>query len=226
MLTLDWALIILNHTRGQSLFQKKDWLSLKTNHMVAHAKKKRPPGKLQNGRKIEDRVFLHLQPDQQETRALMNLGEGFEVRHATPSLVGTPRGVPHWRSGLTTTKKESCNQMLGQSQVRGIGPGSNDAVGTHQKLAEGIESLSRVHRELAEGIVGLPGVRRKLAEGIRSLLGVRRELAEGDREFARMESGVRRKKTKRLVGRSSGVAEKLVGSQEGLARLDGHIDCN
>ncbi|RWW40840.1 hypothetical protein BHE74_00053713 [Ensete ventricosum] len=40
MLTPDWALIILNHTRGQSLFQKKDWLLLKTNHMAAHAKKK------------------------------------------------------------------------------------------------------------------------------------------------------------------------------------------
>ncbi|RZR95506.1 hypothetical protein BHM03_00024363 [Ensete ventricosum] len=44
-------------------YVKKDWLSLKTNHMAAHAKKKRPPDKLQNGRKIEDRVFLHLQPD-------------------------------------------------------------------------------------------------------------------------------------------------------------------
>ncbi|RRT60341.1 hypothetical protein B296_00015350 [Ensete ventricosum] len=40
MLTPDWALIILNHTKGQSPFQKKDWLLLKTNHMAAHAKKK------------------------------------------------------------------------------------------------------------------------------------------------------------------------------------------
>ncbi|RRT79716.1 hypothetical protein B296_00006961 [Ensete ventricosum] len=38
-----------------------------------------------------------------------------------------------------------------------------------------------------------------------------RELAEGDRELARKASGVRGKKTKRLVRRSSGVAEKLIG---------------
>ncbi|RRT33632.1 hypothetical protein B296_00035615 [Ensete ventricosum] len=68
--------------------------------------------------------------------------------------------------------------------------------GVRRKLAEGIGSLLGVGQELAEGIVGLLGVRRKLAEGIGSLLGVRRELAEGDRELARMESGVRRKKTK------------------------------
>ncbi|RWW40451.1 hypothetical protein BHE74_00054134, partial [Ensete ventricosum] len=60
---------------------------------------------------------------------------------------------------------------------------------------------------------------RKLAEGIGSLLGVRRELTEGDRELARMASGVRRKKTKRLAGRSSEVAEKLTESQESLVGL-------
>ncbi|RWV84893.1 hypothetical protein GW17_00053361 [Ensete ventricosum] len=41
--------------------------------------------------------------------------------------------------------------------------------------------------------------------------GVRREFAEGDQELARKTSGVRRKKIKRNVKRSSGVAEKLVG---------------
>ncbi|RZS10216.1 hypothetical protein BHM03_00041412 [Ensete ventricosum] len=62
-------------------------------------------------------------------------------------------------------------------------------------------SLPGVRRELTEGIKDLPGVRQKLAEGIISLLGVHRELAK-------MTSGVRRKKTKRLAERSSGVAEK------------------
>ncbi|RRT50466.1 hypothetical protein B296_00032813 [Ensete ventricosum] len=56
-------------------------------------------------------------------------------------------------------------------------------------------------------------------------LRVRREHAKDDREHARMMSGVRWKKTKRLAGRSSGVVEKLTGSQEGLVGLDGHIDC-
>ncbi|RWW51693.1 hypothetical protein BHE74_00041936 [Ensete ventricosum] len=110
------------------------------------------------------------------------------------------------------------------------GQGSDDAVGTHRethwKLAEGIKSLPGVPLELIEGIGGLPGVRRKLAEGIRRLLGVCRELAEGDRELARMALGVHRKKTKRLVERSSRVAEKLARSQDGIVGLDGHIDCN
>ncbi|RRT48185.1 hypothetical protein B296_00031749 [Ensete ventricosum] len=52
----------------------------------------------------------------------------------------------------------------------------------------------------------------KLAEGIGGLSGVRRELVEGDRELARKASRVHRKKTKRLVGRLSGVAEKFAGS--------------
>ncbi|RWW41004.1 hypothetical protein BHE74_00053539, partial [Ensete ventricosum] len=68
------------------------------------------------------------------------------------------------------------------------------------------------HRELAEGIGGLPGVRRKLAEGIGSLPRVRRELAEGVQELAKMTLGSSWKKTERLAGRSSGVAEKLVRS--------------
>ncbi|RZS04203.1 hypothetical protein BHM03_00034492 [Ensete ventricosum] len=44
------------------------------------------------------------------------------------------------------------------------------------------------------------------------LSGVHQELAEGDRELARKGSGVRQKETKRLTRISSGVAEKLVGS--------------
>ncbi|RRT60937.1 hypothetical protein B296_00018994 [Ensete ventricosum] len=95
--------------------------------------------------------------------------------------------------------------------------GSDDVVGTrretHQKLTEGIRSLSGVRRELAKGIRGLSGVRQKLAEGIRSFLGVRRELA-------RMALEVHRKKTKRLIERSSGVIEKFIKSQEGLIGLD------
>ncbi|RZS16803.1 hypothetical protein BHM03_00048873 [Ensete ventricosum] len=51
-----------------------------------------------------------------------------------------------------------------------------------------------------------------LAEGIESLLGVYWELVEGDRELARMASGVRWKKTKRLTERSLGVLEKLTGT--------------
>ncbi|RZR81720.1 hypothetical protein BHM03_00008014 [Ensete ventricosum] len=52
------------HERGVS---PKELQSMLT---PTHAKKKWPSDKLQNGRKIEDQVFLHLQPDQQETRAL------------------------------------------------------------------------------------------------------------------------------------------------------------
>ncbi|RWV89279.1 hypothetical protein GW17_00048575, partial [Ensete ventricosum] len=50
-----------------------------------------------------------------------------------------------------------------------------------------------------------------LAEGIGGWLGVRQELVEGDRELARKASGVSRKKTKSLTGRSSGVTEKFTG---------------
>ncbi|RWV89813.1 hypothetical protein GW17_00048023 [Ensete ventricosum] len=46
------------HERGISLKELQSML------MPAHAKKKWLLDKLQNGRKIEDRVFLHLQPDQ------------------------------------------------------------------------------------------------------------------------------------------------------------------
>ncbi|RRT84298.1 hypothetical protein B296_00012502 [Ensete ventricosum] len=67
--------------------------------------------------------------------------------------------------------------MLGQSEVRASGRGSDHAVRTRRKLVEGIRSLSGVRWELVEGIKGLSGVRRKLTEGIRSLMGVRRELA-------------------------------------------------
>ncbi|RRT76000.1 hypothetical protein B296_00030658 [Ensete ventricosum] len=49
------------------------------------------------------------------------------------------------------------------------------------------------------------GTRRKLAEGIGGLSGVHRELVRGDRELARKASGVRRKKTKRLVKRLWGL---------------------
>ncbi|RWW74681.1 hypothetical protein BHE74_00017373, partial [Ensete ventricosum] len=48
-----------------------------------------------------------------------------------------------------------------------------------------------------------------------------RELAEGDWELARKASGVRGKKTKRLVRRSSGVAEKLTGMPRVAANLVG-----
>ncbi|RWW42039.1 hypothetical protein BHE74_00052441, partial [Ensete ventricosum] len=82
-----------------------------------------------------------------------------------------------------------------------------------------------IHWKLAEGIGSLSGVRRKIVEGISSLSRVHREHAKDDREHARMMSGVRWKKTKRFAGRSSGVVEKLAGSQEGLVGLDGHIDC-
>ncbi|RZS25591.1 hypothetical protein BHM03_00058816 [Ensete ventricosum] len=104
-----------------------------------------------------------------------------------------------------------------------LGRGSDDAMGTRWKLTEGIESLSGVRRELVEGIRGLSRVRWKLVEGIRSLLRVRLELVEGNRELTMMASGVHRKKTKRLAERSSGVAKKLTGSQEGPVGLDGHI---
>ncbi|RRT66606.1 hypothetical protein B296_00009512, partial [Ensete ventricosum] len=56
------------------------------------------------------------------------------------------------------------------------------------------------------------GTRQKLAESIGSLSAVLRKLAGGDRELARKASGVKRKKTKRLVGRLSRVIEKLFGS--------------
>ncbi|RWW67069.1 hypothetical protein BHE74_00025510, partial [Ensete ventricosum] len=90
---------------------------------------------------------------------------------------------------------------------------------TRRKLVKGIGSLSGVRRKLAEGIGSLPGVHRKLTKVSGGYL------AEGDREFTRKVSGVSRKKTKKLVERSSGVAEKLVRSHEGLAGLDGHIGC-
>ncbi|RWV86567.1 hypothetical protein GW17_00051532 [Ensete ventricosum] len=46
-------------------------------------------------------------------------------------------------------------------------------------------------------------------EVIESLSGVCRELTRGDRELARKALGVHQKKTKRLTGRSLGVAKKL-----------------
>ncbi|RRT45601.1 hypothetical protein B296_00055023, partial [Ensete ventricosum] len=73
-----------------------------------------------------------------------------------------------------------------------------------QQSSPRIESLPGVRQKFAEGIRSLLGVRHKLAEGIRNLLGVHWELA-------RMTSGVHRKKTKKLVGRSSKVVEKFVG---------------
>ncbi|RWW03366.1 hypothetical protein GW17_00033479 [Ensete ventricosum] len=94
------------------------------------------------------------------------------------------------------------------------------------ELVRSLPKVSEACWELAKGIRGLSRVHRKLAEGIRSLPGVHRELNEGDRELARMASRVRQRKTKRLIGRSSGVTEKLTGSQEGLVGLDGHINCN
>ncbi|RRT64765.1 hypothetical protein B296_00037802 [Ensete ventricosum] len=83
--------------------------------------------------------------------------------------------------------------------------------------------VSEAYQELAEGIRGLSGVRRKLAKGIKSLLGVHRELAKSNRELTRMTLGVHWKKTKRLIGRSSGLVEKLAGSQKDLVGLDGHM---
>ncbi|RWW60614.1 hypothetical protein BHE74_00032384 [Ensete ventricosum] len=99
-------------------------------------------------------------------------------------------------------------------------------MGTCDHTSKFVCHLPGVRQELAEGIEGLPGVHWKLAEGIRSLLGVRQERAEGDQALARMASRVRRKKTKRLTGRSLRVIEKLAGSHEGLVGLDGHIDFN
>ncbi|RWW19813.1 hypothetical protein GW17_00016107 [Ensete ventricosum] len=64
--------------------------------------------------------------------------------------------------------------------------------------------------------------RRKLAECIRSLSGVRWELTEGDWELARMESGVHRKKTKRLIGDRRGLSKSLPGElAEGIGSLSG-----
>ncbi|RWW40604.1 hypothetical protein BHE74_00053966 [Ensete ventricosum] len=62
-----------------------------------------------------------------------------------------------------------------------------------------------------------------LAEGIESLLGVYWELVEGDRELARMASGVRWKKTKRLTERSLGVLEKLTGT---ILDMQDHLNSN
>ncbi|RRT37175.1 hypothetical protein B296_00056366 [Ensete ventricosum] len=59
-----WLETSLWHERGVSPKELQFML------MPAHAKKKWPPDKLHNGRKIKDQVFLHLQLDQQETRAL------------------------------------------------------------------------------------------------------------------------------------------------------------
>ncbi|RWW71759.1 hypothetical protein BHE74_00020473 [Ensete ventricosum] len=78
--------------------------------------------------------------------------------------------------------------IYGSRYVNGPYPGLDDAVGTRRET------------------------RWKLAEGIGGLSGVRRELVEGDRELARKTSRVHRKKTKRLVGRFLGVAEKLAGT--------------
>ncbi|RWW28089.1 hypothetical protein GW17_00007462 [Ensete ventricosum] len=89
-----------------------------------------------------------------------------------------------------------------------------------------IIGLSGVRRKLAGSSQGarrrdrsLSGVHQKLAEGIRSLLGDHRKLAEGDQELAKVASRVRRKKAKRLTGRSSGVAKKLIGTQVEFNRL-------
>ncbi|RRT70468.1 hypothetical protein B296_00001602 [Ensete ventricosum] len=55
---------------GVTLMQDGPWhergvspKELQSKLTTAHAKKKWPPDKLQNGRKIKDQVFLHLQPD-------------------------------------------------------------------------------------------------------------------------------------------------------------------
>ncbi|RZS17835.1 hypothetical protein BHM03_00050027 [Ensete ventricosum] len=80
-------------------------------------------------------------------------------------------------------------------------------------------SLLGVRWGLAEGIEGLSGVCWKFAEGIESLLGVCQEFVKGDRELARMVSGVRRKKTKKLARRSSGVVENLTGMSGGCATV-------
>ncbi|RRT55644.1 hypothetical protein B296_00032733 [Ensete ventricosum] len=58
----------------------------------------------------------------------------------------------------------------------------------------------------------LPKACRRYQKLARSSLGACR----GVRELAKVALGVRRKKTKRLIGRSSGFTEKLTVSYEGL----------
>ncbi|RRT43321.1 hypothetical protein B296_00026779 [Ensete ventricosum] len=84
-------------------------------------------------------------------------------------------------------RERKLQSNVGQSQVWALGRGSDDTVGTRRET------------------------HRKLTEGIRGLSRARQELIKGDRELARKVSGVRRKKTKRLTGRSYEVVEKLVG---------------
>ncbi|RWV85844.1 hypothetical protein GW17_00052326 [Ensete ventricosum] len=83
------------HERGVS---PKELQSMLT---PAHAKKKWPPDKLQNGRKIEDQVFLHLQPDQQETRALRKWSPYLFM----PCKIGDYIGALTWRSDPRTRSR-------------------------------------------------------------------------------------------------------------------------
>ncbi|RRT52629.1 hypothetical protein B296_00032423, partial [Ensete ventricosum] len=93
--------------------------------------------------------------------------------------------------------------MLGRSQVRELGWGLDDAVGTRREIIENSSKVSGACREfvgnspkvsgayrefigsLLRVIGGLLGVRRSTPKVIESLPGVRWELADGDRELAR-----------------------------------------
>ncbi|RRT76531.1 hypothetical protein B296_00021963 [Ensete ventricosum] len=127
-----------------------------------------------------------------------------------------------------------------QKNLPGLAEGIGILSGVRRELAEGVgglrefaKSLPKVSEacwEFAGSLLKvvrsssgarrrgrrLVGVCQKLTEGIKSLLGVRWELAEGVPKLVRMAFGVCRKKTKRLAGRSSGVAKKFAGSWDGL----------
>ncbi|RWW79159.1 hypothetical protein BHE74_00012564 [Ensete ventricosum] len=74
--------------------------------------------------------------------------------------------------------------MLGQIQIWASGQGSDDVVGTHWKIAEGIRGLPGVRQKLVEDIGGLLGVHWELTKGIRGLPRFRQELTESDQELA------------------------------------------
>ncbi|RZS07090.1 hypothetical protein BHM03_00037879 [Ensete ventricosum] len=92
--------------------------------------------------------------------------------------------------------------MLGQSQVRGIGPELDDVVGTRRKNQRLVGSSPEACRRYQKLTGSSPEACRRYQKLAGSSLGVHWELA-------RMTSGVHRKKTKKLAGRSSKVAEKL-----------------
>ncbi|RZS25762.1 hypothetical protein BHM03_00059014, partial [Ensete ventricosum] len=83
------------HERGVS---PKELQSILT---PAHAMNKWHPDKLKNGRKIEDRVFLHLKSDQQETRALRKWSPYF----FGPCKIWDHIGDLTWRSDPCTRSR-------------------------------------------------------------------------------------------------------------------------